>query len=91
LVRPAVSAVNSGGAGKTSAIQTVNGSIARRARLGGCDNQILEQLQQLEHVHDHVNVHVDVHVIVDVAGFFVTTGYILPASWAFIRLPASTV
>jgi hypothetical protein len=33
-----------------------------------------------EHAHDHVNVHVDVHVIVDVVGFFVTTGYILPAS-----------
>jgi hypothetical protein len=27
-----------------------------------------------------VNVHVDVHVIVDVVGFFVTIGYILPAS-----------
>jgi hypothetical protein len=33
-----------------------------------------------EHVHDHVNVHVDVHVVVDVFGFFVTIGYILPAS-----------
>ena len=34
-------------------------------------------------MHDHVNVHVDVHVIVDVVGFFVTIGYILPASWVF--------
>jgi len=48
----------------------------------GCETQISEQPQPgvHEHVHDHVNVHVDVHVIVDVVGFFVTIGYIRPAS-----------
>jgi hypothetical protein len=60
-------------------------------RRRACDTQILEQLKQVEHVHDHVNVHADVHVIVDVVVFFVTIGYLLPASWAFIRLPVSTV
>jgi hypothetical protein len=53
--------------------------------------KFLNNCNSSRHVHDHVNVHVDVHVIVDVVGFFVTIGYILPASWAFIRLPANTI
>jgi hypothetical protein len=64
------------------------------AALGTCarETQILEQLQQPEHVHDHVNVHVDVHVIVDVVvtGPFITFEATNGVLSRIVR-PASTV